>query len=350
MRRFDEGPLAHPGWFGAVMASAVLSIVVLQESRLQAWTWLAHVAFAILVIATVASALLLPGYVRRVLRRDDLKREIADPVRGPLLATLPAGLLLLAAAWGTVGPVGVPEGAGIAVDAVLATVGALGALAYSLAWNTSPIRGAGGLQGVNGGWLIPPTSLALVAIALAPIAGYVDDWGRALLATGLLFLGAGTVMSFAVFALLVARVALHPEIPAALAPSMWIPLAPAAVIGIASVRLAQSAEQHGIVPSAVVSGAGIVAALGLGLGLWWAAFAAWDLRRIRRNEPIAFQPGWWAFLFPPSAMVLSFQMLVLDFGRGHLVWLTMTCSVLLLALWAYVMTRSIRLVLAPAHA
>ena len=48
--------------------------------------------------------------------------QLGDPDAGSLLATVPAGILLLAAAWGTVGPLVIAADAALAVDAVLAVL------------------------------------------------------------------------------------------------------------------------------------------------------------------------------------------------------------------------------------
>lgn len=341
--------MAHPGWFGAVMATSVLAGVLNVESQILDLPWVATVGGIVLIVASVLSVLLLPSYLRRLRAHGTLREQIGDPVVGPMLATFPAGVLLLASAWGLVGPNVVPLSVAIAVCAVLAAVGTVFALGFSLAWNVSPDRGAQGLAGVNGAWLIPPMGLALVSMALVPLIGAWPDAAVTLIAVAMVFLGAGLMISLVMFSILVARLIFHPQLPAALAPTMWIPLAPAGVLGVAAIRLSTAAELHGLVGPSVPELGIAVAVIGLGFGVWWAAFAAVDLVRIRRHGPVPFQPGWFAFLFPPSALVLSLVMVTSSIANASLAGVTVVCVLGLVLLWAYVLLRSIPLIISAVR-
>ncbi len=334
---------AHPGWFGAVMASAVLANVLASEGSLIDALWLRPAAGGVLVIASLLSLVLLVPYLRRLRPGGVLVVELGDPARGPLLATFPAGLLLLATAWGYVGPLMVPASVATAVCAVLACAGVLIGLVFSIAWSTSALRGSQGIAAINGGWVIPPMGVALVGLAVSPLIPAWPEYSRTLLIIAVMFLGAGMTLSLIMITLVVLRLVLHPGLPAPLAPTMWIPIAPAAVLGIATLRLCSDAVSVGLVDGSAMLFAGVIDALTLGFGLWWALFAAWDLRRLRRLGPIPFQPGWFAFLFPPTALALAFIGAVQAFDAVHLVWLTVVVVAALFAFWAYVVIRSIPL-------
>ena len=339
----SEGVQSHPGWFGAVMSTAILASILNLEATIVSWAWLTDVAAFLLILTSLLSVVLVIPYLRRLRARGPLLAEIGDPVRGPMLATFPAGVVLLASAWGTVGPAVIATETAMAIDAVLVTVGAVLALGFSVLWNASTLRGEQGLSAVNGTWLIPPTCLALVPIALSPLIQAWPDHAVVLGFIGMLFFGAGLVIALAMLAVLVARLILHPKVAPALAPSMWVPLAPGGVLGIACIRLAVAENEAAVVSKSVIDVAALFALIGLGFAVWWALFATVDLVRMRRTKRIPFQPGWWAFLFPPSAVVLSFMWLQDIFDITELTWLTVVLVAGLLVLWAVVLLRSIPL-------
>ena len=216
----------HPAWYGAVMGTGALALAVSAQASVWGWGWLTSVGVALLLLATVLSVLLLPRYGRRAQDRNALHDEFVDPARGPLLATLPAGLLVLAVAWGRIGPDLVSAGLALTLSAVLLAAGTALAVGMGIAWAAGITASSPGLEGVNGGWLIPPVMNLLVPLALAPLITANPAIAPLLLLLGFAFLGIGVVLFVTVLTLLVARLALRDPLPAAMAPSMWIPLAP----------------------------------------------------------------------------------------------------------------------------
>lgn len=91
-------------------------------------------AIALLWIASALTLILWPRYFRRLAKRHELAHEIADPERGAMLATFPAGLLVLAIGWGSVGQQTLPSGIALSLGGLLLAVGGLMALIYSALW------------------------------------------------------------------------------------------------------------------------------------------------------------------------------------------------------------------------
>ena len=316
----------HPAWYGAVMGTGAVALALSVQALTWEVQWLDWAAKAFLVLASVLAVALLPRYVRRFRDRAALLAEVGDPAHGAMLATLPAGLLILATAWGRVGW----QPLGLWVDAVLLVVGVLVALVLGLWWSSSMLRGQQGLEGVNGGWLIPPVMNLIVPLALAPLI--IKFPGPVLPIIGFMFYGIGVFLFLSMLTLLIARLALRPPLPAAMAPSMWIPLAPAGVVGLALLQLLKAT---GADPAPGV----VVAAMGLGFGLWWAAFAWLELRRSR--PPL--HPGWWGFVFPVAAMTLSWANVALASGVVGLEVVGALATAVLLGVWGLVGVRTVRL-------
>lgn len=337
---------SHPAWYGAVMGTGTLALALSAQASAWGWTWLAHLASAVLLLASLLGVLLLPRYLRRIGDREALMSEIADPSKGPMLATLPAGLLVLAAAWGRLGTDVLPGSASLWIDAVLLTLGTLLGLAMGLLWFASLLQATPGIAGVNGGWLVPAIMNLLVPLGLAPLIVANPEAAPLLLMIGFAFLGIGTILFLSLLGLLVARMAMAVRLPGPMVPLMWIPLAPAGMIGLASIRLLQAGTQAGVPGFDGVGGGLVIASMGIGFGLWWAAFAALELRRVSRSEGMNAQPGWWAFVFPVAAMTLSISAVGAATSIRAVEALGLAATAVLTAVWCLVVAKTARMAIA----
>ena len=334
----------HPAWFGAVMGTGATSVALLLQAAIWDAGWLRVAAVVFLLLATVLALVLWPRYARRLADRGVLLAEMADPAHGAMLATFPAGLLVLAVAWGRVGPEIVPADVALWIDIALLLVGGTIAVALGVAWAGAIAAGDQGLEGINGGWLIPPVMNLLVPLALVPVITAYPDQAPWLLVVGFGFLGIGTVLFLAMFTLLIARLALRPALPAAMAPSLWIPLAPAGVLGFALLRLLQAGEAAGVEGFTSPTAGLIVTAMGIGLGLWWALFAGLQLLRLRRAGGLPFPPGGWGYVFPIAAMALAISATGEALDALGIQVAGALATVLLIAVWLLVAVRTVRLV------
>jgi C4-dicarboxylate transporter/malic acid transport protein len=340
-------PHRHPAWYGSVMGTGALALALAAQGATWGAAWLDWLAAGALVLASLLAIVLLPRYARRFSDRVALATELADPAAGAMLATLPAGLLVLATGWGRVGSELVPTGAALWIAGILLVIGAVLAVVMGTLWSAAILRATPGLEGVNGGWLIPPVMNLLVPLALAPLIVANPSAAAVLVLVGFAFYGIGILLFLAMLTLLVARLALRDPLPAGMAPSLWIPLAPAGMMGLALLRLQQAAEGAGV-PGFTGTTAGIVvSAMGIGFGLWWAVFAGLELRRIRAAGGPPVHPGWWGFVFPIGAMTLSIAAMgsVTDIVAVQV--LGAAATVVLALVWALVAVRTVRMVRAP---
>lgn len=326
----------HPAWYGAVMGTGAVSLAMSVQAVTWEAGWLRWVAQGFLVLASVLGIVLLPRYVSRLHTRAELAHELSDPAHGAMLATLPAGLLILATAWGRVGW----QPAGLWVAAVLLVIGTVIALGLGAAWSAAMLREPKGLEGVNGGWLIPPVMNLIVPLALAPLIPHAGEAAVVLVLIGFAFYGIGMILFLAMLTLLVARLALRDPLPAPMAPSLWIPLAPAGVMGLALIQLLRAATEAGL-PGFPVTPGLVVAAMGLGFGLWWAGFAWMELRRLRKAGGPPRHPGWWGFVFPVAAMVLSLATTALIADVTGVQVLGALATIGLLGVWGLVALRTV---------
>lgn len=334
----------HPAWFGVVMGTGAVSLVLASQADVWSIPALESVAAVVLVGASLAAVLLWPRYLRRLADRQALADELADPAHGAMLATFPAGVLILAVGWGRVGPTLIGETAAVVVDSILLAIGAVITVVLSAWWATSIGRSGVGLEGVNGGWLIPPVMNLIVPLGFVPIIELFPAQAPWLVVMALAFWGIGALLFVALLSVLVARLAFRTPIPAPMAPSLWIPLAPAGVLGLSLLRVLQTSADTGVLPEQAVALGVVVSAAGLGFGLWWATFATIDLLRARR-EGIPFHPGWWGFVFPLAAMTLSMAAVGQVLSTTPVQVVSALGALITVGVWLLVATRTVRLVL-----
>lgn len=340
----------HPAWFGSVMGSAGFAVVLSNEAETWQAAWIDVIAAAVLIVAIAFAVALIPRYVRRVFHPERLRAEIADPSTGPMLGTFPAGILLLAGASGVVGPMLVGTTIALWIDAILLTLGALLALGLSIVWAALTSRGEMGLASVHGGWLIPPAMNLLVPLAITPVVFANPGTAPILILAGFAYLGIGAFLFLAVFAMIVARVMTCPPASSLMAPSLWVPLAPAGLLGTATLLLLEAGAAGGLWGPHVIWFGTAIAVMGIAFGLWWAVFALLELRRLHRSGGLPFHIGWWSFVFPTAAVALSISAVSEATGLLAVQVLGSIAAFALACMWAMVATRTLMAVYAQGRA
>jgi C4-dicarboxylate transporter/malic acid transport protein len=336
----------HPGWFGAVMGTAIVGVAAaLNPGGLGSLKMAATVVGAVFVVLAVLLTLVVGvPYIWRWRRYPQAARnDLRHPVLGALYATFPGGLLVLAAALANVGPAFLPGGVVTALVVIVGVPGILlafliGVVFIYLLWVADEVRP----EQTNGGWFIPPVVNIIVPLVLAPLAARSEgDMARFLALAGYAAWGIGFFLFVLVAALLFGRLFYHPLPPAALAPSLWIGLGPIGVGSLALVRLAQAGKPLWGDYADLVGLLSALAALALwGFGLWWLAMAAVLLQRYRRNG-LPYGIGWWAFTFPLGAYTVSTLNLARVWAMPVLEGIGVLLFFLLLAFWTAVSYRTL---------
>jgi hypothetical protein len=132
------------------MGTGVVAVSAAAEAQQWDWPWLEVVAELLLLLASVLAIVLLPRYAARLRDGGGLRAELADVARGPMLATLPAGLLVLLGL-GPRRPAARAVGAALTCAALLVA----GVLALSSGWRgpaPSPPPSPGSPGSAAAGW------------------------------------------------------------------------------------------------------------------------------------------------------------------------------------------------------
>ena len=261
-----------PGWFAIVMGLCGLALAWHRAEPLMG-EMAGAVALVTGVVATAVFAVLALASVLRVMRHPEAWREDRQhPVRHTFIAAIPVSLLLLATvAVALTGPSGAAEivwWIGCALQ-LFVTVWVLGRW-----WQGNR---AGALQWVS---VTPALLIPIVGNVLVPLAGVPlghPDWSAAQFGIGLLFWPV-------VLAMIVLRLAVQGAWPDRLKPTVFIVIAPPAVIGVAALQL-------GAPP--------VLAWMCWGMALFALLWAATQARAI---VGLPFGLSHWAISFPLASM------------------------------------------------
>jgi C4-dicarboxylate transporter/malic acid transport protein len=340
----------HPGWYGAVMGTAIVGIIAYQNPGQLPGLGELPRAFGVGMVglaALLAVVLGIPYLARWVQHPDAAFSDLRNPVAGALYGTFPGGILVLAVGIATVGPsIGAARAVALVVG-ILAAVGIALAFAVSvifahLLFVTHPV----GPEVSNGAWFIPPVVNIVVPLALLPLLPQVTPADAAsLLFAGYAFWGMGFVLFVLVASLLYDRLIFHPLPAAPLAPSLWIGLGPIGVGSLALLRLARAGAPLWSPAAPVVGTLSSLAAATLwGFGLWWLASAILLLAAYLRRGELPYGLGWWAFTFPLGAYTASTVALARAWQAGWLEGIALALFLLLLVFWAIVTAATLRAV------
>ncbi|MFO1337688.1 MAG: SLAC1 anion channel family protein [Burkholderiaceae bacterium] len=266
------GPLKflYPGWFAIVMGLAGLSLAWHRAAPLMG-EMATGVALVVAALAVGVFAVLLAATAWRWRAHPEAWAEDRrHPVRHTFIATLPISMMVLATAGvSLLGPSGPVE--------ALWWLGALSQLAVTW-WVLSRWwrPGTGGLPWAS---VTPALLMPVVGNVLAPLAGVPlghADWSAAQFGIGLLFWPVIVV-------LLGVRIASHGMLPERLLPTLFILLAPPALVGSCLLQFG--------------------APMALAWGCWGiAAFCfAWVAGTAPRLRQLAFSIPHWGMSFPLTA-------------------------------------------------
>jgi C4-dicarboxylate transporter/malic acid transport protein len=331
-----------PSWGASVMGTSAVSVALLAVGEGTSVAGATQVAArVVLVIALVMGVLVLGATAARwVSHRAEATADLRHPVKGGMTATAAGALLTLAVAIGRVGPGFLPESVILPAVTVLAVVGALLALVIGWEFLAEMFTSTdASLVQMSGAWFVPPVVTIIVPLALVPVIAGNPGMAADLVALAWAFLGMGAVLYLVVTATLFVRSISHPLPPAGLAPTLFIGMGPAGLMGLDLVRLSQVSVQVGVAEPSLVSSMLPAATMMWGFGLWWMVAALVVLRRGYARLP--FSLSWWGFTFPLAAWTIATIVLGHAWDSGLVTTVGWVATTALVGLWGYVATRTL---------
>ena len=338
-------PMA-PGWFAAVMGTAVTSLAfTLMAEAMPGFASATLTAEALHALAIVMMAILGVAALIRIVRWPDaVLATIRHPVEGSFYVTFPLALLVMAAEWTVYGT----ERSAVAT---LWWTGALGTLLVSYLvlyglFTDEKLK----LTMVTPAHFIPAVGLVVIPVGGASLAAHAEGVLREIyFGINMMGFGAGVFMYVGLLALTMARHFLCSPVEGKMTPTLWVHIAPLSVIPLSLLALL-----HTTGDASVVRYGTLVASAFLGAALWWLVLAlSLTLRNLRQGK-LPFALSWWAFVFPiGAAAVLSFRLAGL-LGADLLGYVAAGLALLALGVWSAAAIGTLRglfngSIFVPAH-
>ncbi|WP_308409538.1 TDT family transporter [Streptomyces sp. A3M-1-3] len=334
-----------PNWYAPVMGTAIVAtagaalpygIPGLRGACVAFWA----LSAALLGVVLLARA----GHWLH--HRDQARAHLLDPAVAPFYGCLSMALLAVGGGTLVVGRDVIGEGAAVAVDAALFTVGTGIGLAVAVAIPyLMVVRHQAGPGSASPVWLLPVVA-PMVSAALGPLLVPHLPAGRpreAMLLACYAMFGLSLLATLLILPLVFARLVHHGPLPLALTPALFLVLGP---LGQSTTAVNQLAD---VAPGAI--GDPYAGALGafavvygvpvMGFALLWLALAGAMVVRAARNG-MPFAMTWWAFTFPVATCVTGAAGLARYTGLAAFEWLAAALFVFLLAAWAVAGFRTLR--------
>lgn len=320
-----------PGWFAAVMGTAVTSLALTLFSARFPWTapfaelfhWAAVAMMAVLGAAALLRLALFPKAVLHT---------VSHPVEGNFYATFPIALLVMAAEW-TV------RAEPLAAVAWLWWPGVVGTLLASFVILSLLFAGKTlSLDQLTPGHFIPAVGLVVIPVAGAGLAAASEGLMREVyFGINMVGFGAGVFMYVGLVALTMARHFLGTPIVGKMTPTLWVHLAPLAVIPLSLLSLL-----HAVGDASLVRYGTLVGSAFMGAALWWMVMASVLTVRNVRAGKLPFAISWWAFVFPVGALTVLALRLSAMMGLALLPWVAAGLGVLLAFFWLAAAAGTVR--------
>ena len=333
-------------WFSFNLATSAIVLSSFALGNLEHMDSLLTLARALAAINTVTYVFTAIMYsLRIVLGWQGFKAILRHPVQGPFLSVIAIATMLLSLDWslvlGNITIAAIFFYVGLVIHTVLFLV-----IMYHLERHPGVE-----IHYMNPGWYMPAVGNVLVPYVGMILASKGIAVSKSLLG---IYLGTGTIMWIALFAIWLYRAIFYSPPPARLMATTWINLAPPAVIPLSYEALLgftpnvyselfREAAKSPISPLATKL---LVAIFDFFYYTFWGvagllfALVMMITAGYMARREIEFAESWWAFVFPLAAYTISTIHLYLHHPGDH--WLVYYAWLLYILTWiSYIVTTSL---------
>ncbi|MEN8241294.1 MAG: hypothetical protein ABFS17_05195 [Chloroflexota bacterium] len=337
-----------PGWYASVMGTAVIVIAVFVFQEYLPWA-----NFLQLFFLSISAALFVlisaPWLWRWKCCLEEVREDLKHPVSAAFFPTMPISLIVWGIAFEKAGPLFLSHETVHEVMRVLWVLGAVGIGAFALTFLSTFFEKKDlEWHNANLGWLIPPVSVLILPVLGSSLANIYsgDVWGEIFLFGSLIALGIGVVLYLFVASVVFSRYLFHQLPPSHLAPTLWIGIAPTAILEIIIIKMVPAMHSVLGLPDEISQVLSVVAKI-TGVGLWgfaffWLIFAMIVTALHHRWEPLSFAMSWWAFTFPLGSFVVATGLLNSIFEKNFFLAVGLTGLVGLFVIWAVIAVTTFR--------
>jgi len=274
-----------PEWGAAVMGTAAISITMQLSSEVaRPFSWLLYVGLGYYLFATLMFvAVLVPWTLRFFWYPEEVKKDLAHPVRGNFFPTIPISFILAGTGTNKLGPLLFGPTVSYYLGVIFFFIGAVGIFVFGfLLIRNLFLKKHVALEHANFAWFIPPVSHLIIPVlgvcsmdvywadtALAPVLFLISMVALGVGVFNFIFVGAAVWHRYTYIALP----------PGRLAPTIMIALAPTAIMVIFLMKFAQAIEAShgnlfGLRFAATFPVIRLIASVLWGFSAWWLVVAA----------------------------------------------------------------------------
>jgi C4-dicarboxylate transporter/malic acid transport protein len=200
---------------------------------------------------------------------------------------------------------------------------------------------------VNFSWIMAPIANMALALIGNPVLEMTinihPSWSLSFLVMNTALFGIGFLLFIFFSAIVFVRLANHPLPPADKIPSFGIFISAIGLAVSAIIDIAKNAHAMGLLGSTELSNLMSVAVWGF--GIWIVGIIMIISIYQIRNGGIPFSMGWWAFIFPLAAYTIASQKIARIFLSPLTVGYAAFLTILLILLWLYTFSNTVRRVL-----
>ncbi len=337
-----------PGWFAAVMGTAVMVIAIFV---FRAYVPMADTLLLLFLSLSLMMMIvfLIPWTLRWLRHFDAAKQELHHPVTAAFFPTMPISLIIWGIALEKAGPLFLPHETILPILQGLWLTGTAGITIFAfIILRIHFLEGYAQWKSANLGWLIPPVSALIVPLlGMSLSAAYAGTpIGETTFIVSLIFLGVGSFLFIFVMGAVFTRYIFHDLLPAHLAPTVWIGVAPTAILAVIMVKMVKPVMLFFEVPKEVGSVLGIlskITAVSLwGFALFWLLFAVTLTIGHHKKAAIPYAMSWWAFTFPLGSFVVATGVIFGAMGSAFFLWIGLIALAVFGMIWLIVAIRTVK--------
>jgi C4-dicarboxylate transporter/malic acid transport protein len=345
----------NPAWFAAVMGTAVIPLI-LSFLDFPFNGFLA--AFFFLTAAILFLLALAPWTVKFLFYRENIGKDLSHPVAAHFFPTMPISMVILAMDFLKYPELLLsPEGSR-ALAFWLWLLGSIGIylFGYLIMIRVFTNEGVSPAH-ANFGWFIPPVSKMIIPVAGLELAELFPQYLELTFGLSMVSFGVGFFLFLFVGSAVYHRYIYH-ELPMSrLAPTIFIGMAPTAIIAAILFKMMHLFEHQdvlGIPPQLFSALAKIVILLCWGFSAWWFVMSCILILHYQKKIELPFALSWWAFTFPSGALCLASAVAWKVTGFSSIFYFFILTTVFLLIVWLIVFLRTLKGVASgkiflPAH-
>lgn len=344
MTRFREiAEHFNPAWFGAVMGTAVIPLVLaflnfpLRDALAASFFLTALLLFLIALV---------PWTAKFFLYRENIIRDLNHPLVAHFFPTMPISLVILSMGFLRYPELLFPPEVSRVLAFWLWLLGSLGIYLFGYLILIRVFRHDGITPAhANFGWFIPPVSKLIIPVGGLELAELYPPFLELTFGLSMVSFGVGFFLFIFVGSAVYHRYIYH-ELPMSrLAPTFFIGMVPTAIIAAILFKMMPLIEHQqvlGISSQFFAPLARLAILVCWGFSAWWFVMACMMMRYYLKKIEVPFALTWWAFTFPSGALCIASAVAWKATGYASIYYFLILATLFMLIIWLIVFLRTAR--------